>query len=37
MGGRPAAWRYFAGGATSAYSLTSDAWRQLLATSDVAE
>ncbi len=27
---RPAAWRYFTGGSTSAYSLTPDAWRQLM-------
>jgi hypothetical protein len=26
---RPATWRYFTGGSTSAYSLTPDAWRQL--------
>jgi glutathione synthase/RimK-type ligase-like ATP-grasp enzyme len=26
---RPAMWRYFTGGSTSAYSLTPDAWRQL--------
>jgi hypothetical protein len=29
---RPAAWRYFAAGATSAYSLTPAAWRLLLET-----
>jgi glutathione synthase/RimK-type ligase-like ATP-grasp enzyme len=28
---RPAAWRYFTGGATSAYSLTPAAWQALLA------
>jgi hypothetical protein len=28
---RPAAWRYFTSGSTSAYSLTPDAWRQLTA------
>lgn len=33
---RPAAWRHFAVGATSAYSLTPEAWRRLLDTAAAA-